>query len=249
MKSKKLIASILTASLLTFQASSVFAAGSEGIEKAPSAHAYTDAKVISTPIKPVTEARRAHFNSYSGKVKSIKEYPNIEGSKIIELEDGQGGQANVIVSTDTYFTHEKEIEVDSNITVYYDANMPMIMIYPPQYKADVVVAGAEKENIKVDLFKMNLISADGQLKIGFGEKTEIVTQDGKKYEGNLSNKNLVVYYTVATKSIPAQTTPSKVVVLNKKASEGIGDSKYPHANDREMIRRLLQLLMKMLGDY
>ncbi len=249
MKSKKLIASILTAAMLTFQASSVFAAGSEGLEKITSAPAYTDAKVISEPIEKVTEARMSHFNAYTGIVKSVKEYQNVEGSKIVELEDGKGGQANVIVSADTYFTHEKEIKEGSKITVYYDANMPMIMIYPPQYKADVVVAGDVKESIKVDLFNRNLTSADGQLKIKVGKDTEIVTQDGKKYEGNLSNKNLVVYYTVATKSIPAQTAPSKVVVLNKKAAEGIEDSKYPHANDREMIRRLLQLLMKMLGDY
>lgn len=249
MKSKKLIASILTASLLTFQASSVFAAGSEGIEKIPSAPAYTDAKVISAPVEKVTEARRSHFNAYSGVVKSVKDYQNVEGSRIVELEDGQGGQANVIVSADTYFTNEKEIKIGSKITVYYDANMPMIMIYPPQYKADVVVAGDVKENIKVDLFNRNLTSADGQLKIKVDKETEVVTQDGKKFEGNLYNKNLVVYYTVSTKSIPAQTVPSKVVVLNKKAAEGIEDSKHPRGSDREMIKRLVQMLIKMLGDF
>ena len=36
----------------------------------------------------------------------------------------------------------------------------MIMIYPPQYSAEVVVVENERENVKFDYFNENLISSD-----------------------------------------------------------------------------------------
>lgn len=53
------------------------------------------------------------------------------------------------------------------------------------------------------------------LKLNISEDTKIITRDGEIFKGGLENKKLVVIYTISTKSIPAQTTPSKVIVLSE----------------------------------
>ena len=72
-------------------------------------------------------------------------------------------------------------------------------------------------SIKVDRFGQTLLSSDQTLKLNIGDTTEIILQDGKPFAGELANRDLVVFYDVATRSIPAQTTPQKVVVLSGEA--------------------------------
>ena len=63
------------------------------------------------------------------------------------------------------------------------------------------------------------VAGDNSLVIFIGEETKVTDKDGKEYTGSLDNKNLTVTYTVTTRSLPPQTTPSKVVV-NGDAVEG-----------------------------
>lgn len=51
------------------------------------------------------------------------------------------------------------------------------------------------------------------MKLNISDETEILLQDGTVYEGELAGKRLVVIYGPSTKSIPAQTTPYKIIVL------------------------------------
>ena len=53
------------------------------------------------------------------------------------------------------------------------------------------------------------------MKIAAADDTKIVDKDEKEYKGDLDKNDLIVFYSVSTKSIPAQTTPTKVVVLGK----------------------------------
>lgn len=53
------------------------------------------------------------------------------------------------------------------------------------------------------------------LKIATADDTKIVDKNEKEYKGDLDKNDLIVFYGVSTKSIPAQTTPTKVVVLGK----------------------------------
>jgi len=89
------------------------------------------------------------------------------------------------------------------------------MIYPPQYKAEVITVDKQEKNVKVDLFDSELISADKSLKLNIFDSTEIVLENGQKFEGDIANRKLVVIYDKSTRSIPAQTTPVKVIVLNE----------------------------------
>ncbi|MCC5908814.1 MAG: copper amine oxidase N-terminal domain-containing protein, partial [Clostridiaceae bacterium] len=120
---------------------------------------------------------------------------------------------------------EAEIEIGSIVTGYYDANAPMLMIYPPQYSVEVLVVEEEKEkfeSIKVDLFDENLISADNTLKINLSDDTKIISKNGEKFEGDLTNRKLAVTYSFSTRSIPAQTTPTQIIVLSEEEIEEKG---------------------------
>jgi hypothetical protein len=88
------------------------------------------------------------------------------------------------------------------------------MIYPPQFEAVAIQVSNQEQNLKVDLFDANLTSADHMLKLNISKDTLVVTKDGKVFNGDLANRKLAVFYRTSTKSIPAQTTPSKVVVIS-----------------------------------
>ena len=65
----------------------------------------------------------------------------------------------------------------------------------------------------LDYFDENLTSADQSLKLNIGPMTDVVMLNGQQYTCSPENTELLVYYTNTTFSIPAQTTPQKVVVL------------------------------------
>ncbi|SES30186.1 stalk domain-containing protein [Psychrobacillus sp. OK032] len=108
------------------------------------------------------------------------------------------------------------------IEAYYDKNKPMIMIYPAQIYPELVILH-EKEKIgsvKVSKFDDDLLSLDKELKLNIGEETILVNEKGEKIKiEKLNGKELVVFYTITTMSIPAQTPPSKIVAINYPSPE------------------------------
>ena len=213
MNYKKALSAFLFATVLSTSGITAFANNEVELEKI---NAPEQTKEV-IAIKEEAEEKQAYFGSFSGVVKEINDFGAIEGAKIALLEDAEGGIANIIISEDTYIVDGDEIAVGSTVTGFYKANAPMILIYPAQYNAEVVAVENKDQNIKVDLFDKDLVSADNSLKLNISEDTEVVTEDGKPFEGELANRKLVVTYDVSTRSIPAQTTPIKVVVLFEEA--------------------------------
>jgi hypothetical protein len=169
------------------------------------ATAFADEKSVKT---------EAHFNSFTGIVKEIRKSDLEKGTSYLLLENKEGMEANLVLTKDTYYINDEKISIGSQVTGYYDANAMMIMIYPPQYVAVAVMVSNSKQNIKVDLFNKELVSADNSLKLNVSKDTEIVNKDGKKFKGDISNRKLAVFYGASTRSIPAQTNPDKIVVLS-----------------------------------
>ena len=115
-----------------------------------------------------------------------------------------------------------DIKVGDKITVFTGAYEPTPMILPPQYVANVVIINSAAEGAKfadVDTYLENgeeFVNAANTLALNIDETTEIVDKEGKKVEAkDLDKKDLVVIYSISTRSIPAQTTPIKVVVLGE----------------------------------
>ncbi len=181
-------------------------------------------QVIPHEAEHITEAEKVvYFNSFTGIVKEINSYVNTDGTisdekTFVLTEDGEGRLTNFLVNKDTFWATDKTLDVGSQVTGFYDATRPVIMIYPPQYVAEVMVVDLPQgQSIKTDRFDENLVSSDNWLKLNVSDETKIILEDGKAFTGELKNRKLVVYYDVTTRSIPAQTTPSKIVVLFEEA--------------------------------
>ncbi len=159
-----------------------------------------------------------YFNSFYGIIRAMSDFPignNDEGAgcyKIVSVDNGSGGIINFIISPNTYFVNPSIILVGDFITGYYDKNAPVPLIYPPQYEALIIVKDNPYQNVKVDYFNEKLISSDGLLKLNIGPNTQRLLKNEQPFYGNLMNRNLIVIFGPATRSIPAQTTPYEIVV-------------------------------------
>ncbi|MDR1531688.1 MAG: copper amine oxidase N-terminal domain-containing protein [Clostridiales bacterium] len=157
----------------------------------------------------------AEYFSKTGIVNEISNYDETgnSGGSYIGIV-GEGDEiTRFVVTPDTVFIGEDELASGVEITGFYYAKGPAVLIYPPQYFAAVIAVSEEGRTVKADLFDDSLVSADGWLKLNIADTTEILTHDGQPYDGSLANKRLAVVYGPSTRSVPAQTTPEKVIVL------------------------------------
>jgi len=158
------------------------------------------------------------FLSFRGKVTMINDFiigqnGESEGCyKLVSVENETGALVNFVVSPNTYFVDHVMVAVGDQVTGYYDGNAPVPLIYPPQYRALVMVKENPYQNVKVDFFNSQFVSSDGLLKLNISPFTSIILKNGQSFTKNPANRNLIVIYGAATKSIPAQTTPNKLIV-------------------------------------
>jgi len=156
-----------------------------------------------------------NFYSFRGIVTMIQDMigQNGEGCyKLLTLQNELGSIVNFLISPTTYFVDHVMVNIGDMVTGYYDGNAPVPLIYPPQYRALVMVKENPSLNVKVDFFDSQLISKDGHLKLMISPATQLLLPNGQTFSSNPDNRNLIVIYGPSTKSIPAQTTPYKIIV-------------------------------------
>ena len=160
-----------------------------------------------------------NFFSFHGTITGITDFitgqnDNREGCyKFFTIENEEGMIVNFVVSPLTYVVEHEMLIVGDVVTAYYDGDAPAILIYPPQYPALVIVKDNNDQNVKVSYFNNQLLSSDGQLQLNFSPETQIILTNGQQFTKYPGNRDLVVIYQFTTRSIPAQTTPSRIVVL------------------------------------
>lgn len=159
-----------------------------------------------------------YFLSFHGTVTAIHNFTNGQQEEndcnhMFTVENNLGQIVNFIVSPSTYFLDLEMVTVGDQVTGYYDGDAPAILIYPPQYPALVMVKDSPSRHVKVDYFNNQLISSDSQLQLNISPHTRIVLTNGQLFTKNLANRDLIVEYGPTTHSIPAQTTPSRIIVL------------------------------------
>jgi hypothetical protein len=159
------------------------------------------------------------FYSFHGTVTVISDFftgqnGEREGCyKLFTIENKLGSIVNFVVSPSTYFVDHEMVIVGDRVTGYYDGDLPAILIYPPQYQALVMVKDNPNQNVKVDYFNNQLVSSDGQLQLKLSPYTQILLTNGQLFSRYPANRDLIVFYGPATRSIPAQTTPYRIIVL------------------------------------
>lgn len=118
---------------------------------------------------------------------------------------------------------KEDLTKDVKIKAFVYANAPALAIFPPQYTPKVVIITDETKpnNVDVDTYVESEIFGDvtnkqNMIALNIADTTVIENEKGEKVEKDtLAGNDLVVFYSIMTMSIPGQTTPSKIVVLDK----------------------------------
>lgn len=159
------------------------------------------------------------FQSFHGVITAIEDFLITEKDeevgcyKLMTVEDNYGSIVNFVVSPSTYFVDHATVTLGDVVTGYYDANAPTPMIFPPQFRAIVMAVDSPYRNVKVDFFDNQLVSSDNSLKLNITPYTTIMLENDQIFNRRPANRNLIVVYGPTTRSIPAQTTPYKVIVM------------------------------------
>ena len=127
--------------------------------------------------------------------------------------ENPAGAFQVQLPANAYVLNLHPFQSGDRATFFYDANAPMVLIYPPRYTA---VAGAytpHGTSAMLDQFHDDLSTSDRSLKLNLAWNTPITLPNGQPFKGDLSNRLLFVLYSMTTRSIPPQTTPEQVVVF------------------------------------
>ncbi|GAA0725054.1 hypothetical protein GCM10008905_19780 [Clostridium malenominatum] len=160
-----------------------------------------------------------NFKSFHGTITMINDFwTNASGEglgcyKLISVQNEYGDLVNFVVSPSTYFVDHVTLSVGDRVTGFYDGNAPVPLIFPPQYRALVMARDTSYQNVKVDYFNSQLVSSDNTLKLNIGPYTQILLENNQLFTNNPTNRNLIVVYGPTTRSIPAQTTPYKIIVM------------------------------------
>ncbi|MCE4050746.1 MULTISPECIES: hypothetical protein [Bacillaceae] len=158
------------------------------------------------------------FYFFQGIVTNISDFPtsqNNEGNgchKIFTVEDHTGSIVHFVIAPSTYFIDHLIVQPGDRVTGFYDGNAPVPLIYPPRYEAIAIAKELPYQNVKADYFNSQLVSSDGTLKLNIASSTQLRLKNDQPFTGTLMNRNLIVLYGASTKSIPALTTPYKIIV-------------------------------------
>ena len=171
----------------------------------------------------MAEAQEAAFISQSGKVVSV-ETSFTEGVQLVTIDNEQGGlrfavDSNTIVVNreDGAYLTAADLKEGMEVAVVYDANGPMGMSLPPYLgQVTAVVANADAGNMAVGHFDAELTDMKNMLQLNIDENTMIQNLQGARIRltaEDVKNQDALVFYGATTRSIPAQTTPSFVLLL------------------------------------
>ena len=148
-------------------------------------------------------------------VGTIRSVENMEGNccnKMITIWSPEE-EVKFVLSPDTVVIDSIPLRAGMYVAAFYDTNAPMPLIFPPQYQAVIMTRLERGENVILTRCDDNLTSFQNTLQLTPGRATRVTTVNGQRYSCDLSNRDLLVYYSNTTRSIPPQTTPRRIVVL------------------------------------
>jgi len=170
---------------------------------------------------PAPANETSNFMRFSGTITDVDQNEN--GLTLI-MKDQEGSETHLIISDKTLlldshsteYLQKKSLEKGLHIDAYYDKNKPMLLIYPPRISPEIVIVNnKDMGHVKVSKFNHAFVSEDNELQLNFSEDTVLLNQHGESVQkDDLNGKEWIVFYDVSTRSIPAQTTPKKIIALD-----------------------------------
>lgn len=177
--------------------------------------------------------KEAGFTTDSGKIVSVRSSVT-DGVSIVEIENENGGlrfavNANSLIldRKDGSYKAVSDLKEGMEVAVVYDVNSPMGMSLPPYLSTvTAVVANADAGGMKVGHFGDDLTDWTNMLQLNISDETRILNLEGAKIRlsaEDVKNQDALVFYDVETRSIPAQTNPSLVLLLTQAEEESVSE--------------------------
>lgn len=120
---------------------------------------------------------------------------------------------NFVVTGDTRIIDCTQLRKGMRVAVFYDGSLPAPAIFPPQFHAEIIAPLRQNQEVKLNFFDNTLTATDNSLKLNISPRTKIETINGQPFQCSPKNQELLVFYTAVTFSIPAQTTPQRIIVM------------------------------------
>ncbi len=122
----------------------------------------------------------------------------------------------------------EDIEEGDTITVLLEKLAPMTMSIPPMTSGiGGVILNSDKDAFaEIGVFNNEFINEDNTLKLNLSEETPMYNIKGTKEKlapESIIDKEVLVIYKATTRSIPAQTAPTAVVLLGDAKEEAKDD--------------------------
>lgn len=166
----------------------------------------------------------AEYIEYTGKIVEITKNKELISILVKDSEEEFSGEV-LHLNKDVIILNSKtkesmkmeELKEGMEITRYAHKETPMLLSIPGQLTPQVIIVNEEDTgSINVSKFDEELVNVENTLKLLMDEETIMVNQAGDQVEKeDLINRDLIVFYSVATRSIPAQTTAEKIILMDK----------------------------------
>lgn len=211
---KKILTAMIAASML-ISTGAVFAEGTDAPD-------IIELPTTTSTSAPASENEKAQANYVNVRVivEEISENGVVSGKDSFD-NPVEFTYDNAVVADDDGEIGE-EIEKGDVVVIAVEASKPMTLQYPPRYAADAVAILDDDDmgNVNIDSYikaeSGRYSNVERTLELNVSEDTKIVDKSGKAVgDRNLDGKDLMVFYTITTMSIPAQTPPETIVVLGE----------------------------------
>ena len=133
-------------------------------------------------------------------------------SQMVSLRT-ENGIVNFVVNEETLVIDNRQLRQGMRVAAFYDRSLPVPLIFPPQYRAQIITALDRNEQVMLNRFNRNLLAADRSLQLNLSDNTVVRTENGQNFSCSPGGRILLVYYSVTTRSVPPQTTPRRIVVM------------------------------------
>lgn len=211
---KKKILSIALASAMILASTAVFAETGE--------NAIPTSIDAETVINNQGKIVLAPYIESTYKVSAVSSFDGFKA--LLECTNGTDELTHLTISENTLLVDNQGNKIDlntikegSSVTMFHNITNPTLMVLPVRYTPDVLVLNTENDGfVKADSFSDELVNSQNTLELNIDDSTVIEFANGAKMAASaddIKNSDAVVFYTTTTRSIPAQTTPSKVIIL------------------------------------
>ncbi len=153
------------------------------------------------------------YKKVTGMIENIRRGDSCCTQMILVRAENRDEEIWFVVSGDTMVIDNVRLRRGMRIAAFYDTSLPAPAIFPPQYQAELITSLRRNQNVDFKYFDETLTAEDNSLRLNLTPFTNIETANGQRFLCSPGNSQLLVYYTAATFSIPAQVTPQKIIVM------------------------------------